>query len=139
MVVPTFVGQALGGRPPTVFGDRRQTRCFCHVGDVVTALVDLVLLDGAAYGEVFNIGSRDEISMLGLRDPVREPTASESDIVLVPYEEAYEAYEAGLEDMPRRYPDVSKIEAAVGWAPTRSLDEILVDVVTWQQAEAAVV
>lgn len=136
MVVPTFVGQALAGRPLTVFGDGRQTRCFCHVGDVVTALVALMELGEAAYGEVFNIGSQEEISMLGLADRVRELTGSRSEIHTIPYAEAYEA---GFEDMPRRYPDVSKIEAAVGWVPTRSLDEILVDVVRYQQAEAAVV
>jgi UDP-glucose 4-epimerase len=84
MVVPTFVGQALGGRPLTVFGDGRQTRCFCHVGDVVTALVDLMQLGEPAYGEVFNIGSQEEISMLGLADRVRELTASQSEIMLVP-------------------------------------------------------
>jgi len=136
MVVPTFVGQALSGRPLTVFGDGRQTRCFCHVEDVVTALVDLMLLGDAAYGEVFNIGSQEEISMLGLAERVRELTGSESEIVVIPYEEAYEA---GFEDMLRRYPDIAKIEAAAGWTPTRSLDGILQDVITFQQAEAAVV
>jgi UDP-glucose 4-epimerase len=119
-----------------VFGDGAQTRCFCHVDDVVGALVDLMLLGDGAYGEVFNIGSQEEISILSLADRVRGLTASDSDIVLVPYEEAYEA---GFEDMPRRVPEVSKIGAAVGWTPTRSLDEILADVINFQQAEAAVV
>jgi len=136
MVVPTFVSQALAERPLTVFGDGTQTRCFCHVQDVVTALVDLMLLGDAAYGEVFNIGSQEEISMFDLAERVRELTGSSSEIVLIPYEEAYEA---GFEDMPRRYPDVAKIEGALGWTPTRSLDEILVDVISYQQAEAAVV
>jgi len=136
MVVPTFVSQALSGRPLTVFGDGTQTRCFCHVDDVVTALVDLMLLGDAAYGEVFNIGSQEEISILGLADRVRELTGSDSEMHVIPYEEAYEA---GFEDMPRRYPDVSKIEAALAWTPTRSLDEVLVDVIRYQQAETAVV
>jgi UDP-glucose 4-epimerase len=136
MVVPTFVTQALAGRPLTVFGDGRQTRCFCHVGDVVTALVDLMELGEAAYGEVFNIGSQEEISMLALADRVRELTGSQSEIHMLPYEEAYEA---GFEDMPRRYPDVSKIEAAVGWTATRTLDETLMHVIDYQQAEASVV
>ena len=136
MVVPTFVGQALGGRPLTVFGDGSQTRCFCHVGDVVRGLVDLMLLGDGAYGEVFNIGSQEEISILALAERVRGLTKSESHIVLVPYEEAYEQ---GFEDMARRVPEISKIEAAVGWTPTRSLDETLTDVVRFQQAEAAVV
>jgi UDP-glucose 4-epimerase len=136
MVVPTFVGQALTGRPLTVFGDGMQTRCFCHVGDVVQALVELMALGDAAYGEVFNIGSRDEISIYGLAERVRELTGSSSEIVVIPYEEAYEA---GFEDMPRRVPETGKIEAAVGWRPTRTLDETLTDVVRFQQAEAAVV
>jgi UDP-glucose 4-epimerase len=119
-----------------VFGDGSQTRCFCHVGDVVRALVDLMLLGDGAYGEVFNIGSQEEISILSLAERVRGLTTSESHIVLVPYDEAYEE---GFEDMARRVPEISKIEAAVGWTPTRSLDETLADVVRFQQAEAAVV
>jgi UDP-glucose 4-epimerase len=136
MVVPTFVGQALGGRPLTVFGDGSQTRCFCHVDDVVRALVDLMLLGDGAYGEVFNIGSQEEISILALAERVRGLTRSKSHIVLVPYDEAYEE---GFEDMARRVPEISKIESAVGWTPTRSLEETLADVVRFQQADAAVV
>jgi len=136
MVVPKFVSAALSGRPLTVFGDGTQTRCFCHVSDVVQALVDLMQLGEQAYGEVFNIGSQEEISILGLAERVRELTGSESDIVVVPYDEAYEA---GFEDMPRRYPQISKIESATGWKPTRTLDEILIDVISFQQAHAAVV
>jgi len=136
MVVPKFVGSALAGRPLTVFGDGTQTRCFCHVGDVVQGLVDLMLLGDGAYGEVFNIGSQEEISILSLADRVRELTGSDSEIHLIPYEEAYEE---GFEDMPRRYPEISKIEAAVEWTPTRTLDEILGDVISFQQEEAAVV
>jgi len=136
MVVPKFVGSALAGRPLTVFGDGTQTRCFCHVGDVVQGLVDLMLLGDGAYGEVFNIGSQEEISILSLADRVRELTQSESDIQVIPYEQAYEE---GFEDMPRRYPEISKIEAAVGWTPTRTLDEILGDVISFQHEEAAVV
>jgi UDP-glucose 4-epimerase len=136
MVVPTFAGQALAGRPLTVFGDGTQTRCFCHVGDVVTALVDLVQLGDAAYGEVFNIGSQEEISMRALAERVRTLAGSASEIVLVPYDEAYEA---GFEDMARRVPDISKIAGAVGWRPTRSLDEILLDVISFKQSAAAVV
>ena len=136
MVVPTFVGQALAGRPLTVFGDGTQTRCFCHVGDVVAALVGLMLLGEDAYGEVFNIGSQEEISMLALADRVRALAGSASDVVLVPYDKAYEA---GFEDMVRRLPDIAKVEAAIGWRPMRSLEEILQDVISFQQASAAVV
>jgi len=105
MVVPTFVAQALSGRPLTVFGDGMQTRCFCHADDVATALVDLILLGDAAYREVFNIGSLDEISIMGLADRARELTASESEMHIIPYQDAYEA---GFEDMPPRYPDVRR-------------------------------
>jgi UDP-glucose 4-epimerase len=136
MVVPKFVSQALSGRALTVFGDGTQTRCFCHVGDVVRALVDLMQLGDNAYGQVFNIGSQEEISMLALAERVRALTRSDSEIQVVPYDQAYEE---GFEDMPRRYPDIDKIEAAIGWAPTRTLDEILADVISFQQAEAAVV
>jgi UDP-glucose 4-epimerase len=136
MVVPTFVQQALAGRPITVYGDGTQTRCFCHVGDVVKALIELMALGEVAHGEVFNIGAQEEISMLSLADRVREMTGSDSPIHVIPYDEAYEA---GFEDMPRRYPDIAKIAAATGWSPTRSLDEILTDVIEFHQAEAAVV
>ena len=136
MVVPKFVGSALAGRPLTVFGDGTQTRCFSHVGDVVHALVDLMELGDAAYGEVFNIGSQEEISIYGLAERVRDLTGSDSEIVVVPYDEAYEE---GFEDMPRRVPDIRKIQAAVRWAGSRPLDEVLTDVISFQQAEATVV
>ncbi len=136
MVVPTFVGQALAGRPLTVFGDGLQTRCFCHVGDVVQALVELMMLGDGAYGEVFNIGSQEEISIYGLAERVRALTGSGSEIAVIPYAQAYEE---GFEDMPRRYPDITKIQAAVGWMPTRSLGETLEDVINFHRAEAAVV
>lgn len=128
MVVPTFVRQALAGQPITVFGSGQQQRCFCHVSDVVTALADMVSRDDL-YGEVFNIGSTEEISMLDLAWRVKEATRSESEIVLVPYEEAYGE---GFEDMRRRVPDTSKIKRVLGWEPTACLDEILVEVIRHQ-------
>ncbi len=94
------------------------------------------MLGDAAYGEVFNIGTQEEISIYGLAGRVRRLTGSGSEIVIIPYEEAYEA---GFEDMPRRVPDIGKIEAATGWRPTRTLEETLADVVTFQQSEAAIV
>jgi len=136
MVVPKFVQQALSERPLTVFGDGTQTRCFCHVNDVVRGLIDLMLLGEPAYGEVFNIGSQEEISIRSLADRVREITGSESEIHVIPYDQAYEE---GFEDMARRYPDIGKIRDAVGWAPTQSLDQTLTDVISFHQAEAAVV
>jgi UDP-glucose 4-epimerase len=134
--VPKFVSQALAGRPLTVHGDGCQTRCFCHVDDVVRALTDLMALGEPAYGEVFNCGSQEEVSILELASRVVELTGSDSEIHLIPYEAAYEA---GFEDMPRRYPDVTKIGKALGWSSTRSLDETLTDVISFHQAEASVV
>jgi UDP-glucose 4-epimerase len=124
MVVPTFVRQALAERPITVFGDGTQQRCFCHVKDVVRALADLMSSD-EHFGEVFNIGSHEELSIIELAQRVKELTGSSSDIVTIPYEEAYEE---GFEDMHRRVPDTSKLEAAIGWQPTLTLDDILEDV-----------
>ena len=121
MVIPTFVKQALAGRPITVYGNGKQSRCFCYVGDVVGALVKLMDAEDSV-GEVFNIGSSQEISILDLAKRVKELTDSDSEIVFVPYDEAYEE---GFEDMPRRIPDVSKVNKLVGFKPEKRLDEIL--------------
>jgi UDP-glucose 4-epimerase len=124
MVVPNFVQQAVAGQPITVYGDGTQSRCFCHVDDVVQALADLMMRDDV-FGEVFNIGSDSEISIRGLAERTRELAGSDSEIVTVPYDEAYEV---GFEDMIRRVPDTSKIRGVLGWQPQRSLDDILTDV-----------
>ena len=126
MVVPTFVKQALSGAPVTVFGDGQQSRCFTHVADVVRALI-LLMERTDSYGQVFNIGNTEEVSILGLAQQVVARTGSQSPIVLVPYEKAYEP---GFEDMPRRVPDIRKIGALTGWAPTLGLSQILDDVIT---------
>lgn len=121
MVIPNFVRQALTGVPITVYGDGRQRRAFGYVGDVVQALVKLVQ-EPRAVGEVFNIGNPDDISILDLAHRVKAMTGSLSEIVLVPYDEAYEA---GFEDMPRRVPDLTKINQLIGYVPTVDLGEIL--------------
>lgn len=121
MVVPTFVRQALEGRPITVFGDGTQSRSFTYVGDVVDALIALAQ-EPRAIGEVFNIGNTGEVTIQALAEQVREMTGSTSPIHLVPYDEAYEA---GFEDMPRRVPDISKIQALIGYEPKLGLDAIL--------------
>ena len=131
MVIPTFVKQALSGRPITVFGDGKQSRCFGYVGDVVGALMKL-MDDEAAVGEVFNIGSNQEISIMDLARKVKELTNSESEIVLVPYDEAYEE---GFEDMPRRIPDISKVNAQVGFQPEMSLEGILNSVIDFHSGQ----
>jgi UDP-glucose 4-epimerase len=133
MVIPTFVKQALSGRPITVYGDGGQTRCFGYVGDVVGALMALMEKDEAV-GGVFNIGSDEEVSIMRLAERVKELTGSKSEIVTVPYDEAYEE---GFEDMPRRVPDISKVGALVGFKPTVTLDEILQSVVEYYSGRQA--
>jgi UDP-glucose 4-epimerase len=127
MVIPTFVRQALAGRPLTVYGTGEQTRCFGYVGDVVGALVSLMERDEAV-GEVFNIGSNEEVSIMGLAERVKGLTGSKSEVVTVPYDEAYEE---GFEDMPRRVPDISKVGALTGFHPTKTLDQILQSVIEY--------
>ena len=125
MVLPTFVRQALAGQPITVFGDGTQSRSFTYVGDVVRAMVALID-EPRAIGHVFNIGNGFEITIGDLAERIRTLTGSRSEIVKIPYDQAYEA---GFEDMPRRVPDISKIKALVGYAPTVELDEILTRVI----------
>jgi UDP-glucose 4-epimerase len=125
MVIPTFVRQALAGRPITVYGNGKQTRCFGYVGDVVGALMKLMDAEEAV-GQVFNIGSNEEVSILEVAGRVKELTNSKSEIVFMPYDEAYEE---GFEDMPRRVPDISKISALTGFKPTEKLDGILQKVI----------
>jgi UDP-glucose 4-epimerase len=121
MVIPNFVQQALAGAPITVFGDGSQTRSFTYVGDVVDGLMRLVG-EPRAVGQVFNIGNIEEVSILELARRVRALTGSQSEIVLVPYEQAYDE---GFEDMPRRVPNLAKIQSLVGYRPTLKLDDIL--------------
>jgi UDP-glucose 4-epimerase len=127
MVIPTFVKQALAGRPITVFGDGTQSRCFTHVADVVGALTK-VMDHPAAVGQVFNIGSTEEVTIGELAELVKMLTDSRSEIVLVPYSEAYEG---GFEDMPRRVPDLTKIGALIGYRPAHVLEQTLQDVIAY--------
>ncbi len=129
MVIPNFVRQALAGEPITVHGDGTQTRSFTYVGDVVGGLIALAS-ERRAVGEVFNVGNPEEISILDLARRVRTAAESPSEIVLIPYDQAYEA---GFEDMPRRVPDISKIQNLVGYAPTLGLDDILQRVIEEQR------
>lgn len=128
MVIPTFVKQALAGRPITVYGDGKQTRCFGYVGDVVGALIKL-MDHSESVGSVYNIGSNEEISILKLAEKVKQLTNSKSEIVFVPYDEAYEE---GFEDMPRRVPDITKINKLVGFQPDMSLEGILESVISFE-------
>ncbi len=125
MVVPRFVQQALRQEPITVYGDGQQSRCFTHVSDVVRAVIGLAN-EPAAVGEVFNIGSTQEVTIEALARRTVELTGSSSPIVYIPYDQAYEA---GFEDMRRRVPDITKINRLIGWTPQVDLDGILLSVI----------
>ncbi len=134
MVVPRFVHQALAGEPITVYGDGTQRRSFTWVGDVVDAMIELINHPGA-YGQVFNIGHTREISILHLAQLVKEMAGSSSEIVFVPYEEAYET---GFEDMPRRLPDISKLQRLIGYRPTRDLPQMVEAIISHERQQAQV-
>lgn len=129
MVIPNFVRQALHSDDITVFGDGSQSRCFTHVADAVGALMKLAE-QPQAVGEVYNIGSTQEVTILQLAERIRELTRSDSRIVLIPYDEAYEE---GFEDMMRRVPDLTKLNRLIGYEPTYTLDEILSSVIADQE------
>ena len=121
MVIPRMIRQALAGEPLTVFGDGSQTRCFCHVSDVVGA-VQALLDEPAAEGEVFNIGSTEEVTINALADRVIALTGSASTVVRVPYDQVYTP---GFEDVQRRVPDTAKLSSLISWSPRHDLDSIL--------------
>jgi UDP-glucose 4-epimerase len=124
MVVPRFVSAALKNQSLQVYGNGDQIRCFCHVDDAVRALL-LVMDSDKAVGNVFNIGNNQQISILELAKKIIEITGSKSEIVKLPYSEAYPE---GFEDMQRRVPDISKIKNALGWTPQIGLDQIIKDI-----------
>ncbi len=131
MVVPRFVRQALSGQPITVYGSGEQTRCFCHVQDVVRALLHLSITP-EAYGQIFNVGSTEEVSILELAQRVKDVTQSSSEIVFIPYDEAYEP---GFEDMARRVPDTRKIQRLIGWMPRLLLREIIAHIAAYERRQ----
>jgi len=133
MVLPNFAAQALRGDPITVYGTGLQSRCFGHVRDAVAAVIKL-LETPAAVGEVFNIGGAEEVTILQLAERVRAAAGSDSEIVFVPYSEAYAE---GFEDMQRRVPDVSKLERTIGFRPSTPLATIIEDVVADQRVRTA--
>ena len=132
MVIPRFVERALAGEPLEIFGDGRQTRCFCHVRDTIRALHGLMVHDSS--GEIYNVGSTEQIAISDLAQRVIESTDSSSTTLTVPFDEVYGV---GIEDMLHRIPSTEKIRAAIGWEPTLSLAEILADVVAFTKERAA--
>ena len=127
MVVPRFVQFALNNEPITIYGNGEQTRCFGHVLDAVDAVVRIAFADNTI-GKVVNIGNDYEISINNLAKKVIEQTKSKSEIIYVPYEEAYGD---GFEDMERRVPNIELIKSLVGWEPTRDLSSMITDIVTF--------
>lgn len=130
MVLPRFVEQAMRDEPMTIHGDGKQTRCFCHVNDVVRALTSLPQ-QRRAVGEIYNVGSTEEVTIAELARRVKLLTESRSELRFVPYEQAYAK---GFEDMRRRVPSIEKIYQLTGWRPTKTLDEILKLTVESQKA-----
>ena len=133
MVLPSFVRQALSGEPITVFGDGTQSRSFTYVGDVVDCLMRLVN-EPKAIGQVFNIGNKQEVTILQLAELVKSLTGSASRIEFVPYDKAYEE---GFEDMPRRVPDLTKVTQLVGYEPKVQLNEIITRVIEYFRAHGS--
>jgi UDP-glucose 4-epimerase len=125
MVIPRFVSAALSGHALQIYGDGTQTRCFCHIADTVRALEGL--MDASSLkGEIFNVGSMEQISILELARRVLKATGSNSELEFVSYDEVYGR---GIEDMLHRIPAIEKIRSAIGWQPTRNLRDILEDVI----------
>ena len=133
MVIPGLVRQALTGSEMTVYGTGAQARCFTHVSDAVRALIALAEHPKTT-GEIYNIGSSEEISILELAHKIKQMTGSSSRIVMVPYEEAYER---GFEDMMRRLPDLTKAFRTIGYRPSFNLDRILQDTIKYHIGDLA--
>jgi UDP-glucose 4-epimerase len=131
MVLPNFVNSALNNEPIKIFGDGTQSRVFCHVDDVVGAIIGMIKID-RTIGEVFNIGGEQEISIADLARLIVSKTKSNSRITYVKYEDAYQL---GFEDMLRRVPNIDKINSFTGWRPKKSLDQIIDDVVSYHSKE----
>ena len=129
MVLPRFVRQALAGDDLTVYGDGTQSRCFLHVNDTVRALLTLVESE-PALGQVFNVGSTNEIGILELAERVIERTGSTSDIRFVPLEIAYEP---GFEEVSHRKPDTTALQTTTAWAPQHTIDDAIEDVIAYQR------
>jgi UDP-glucose 4-epimerase len=135
MVIPRFVSAALAGRPLEIYGDGKQTRCFCHVSDTIRALHGL--MDATELkGEIYNVGSMERVSILELADRVLEAAGSDSKLDFLSYDQVYGR---GIDDMLHRIPAIEKVRAAIDWQPTRNLADILEDVIEHAQADALAV
>jgi UDP-glucose 4-epimerase len=124
MVVPRFVHAALKNEPITIYGDGTQSRVFCHVLDAVSAIAIMASTE-STIGDVYNVGGTGEVTIKQLAEQVLLVTGSTSEITYTPYSDAYPA---GFEDIQRRVPDISKVKSAIGWAPTKDLEQIISDI-----------
>jgi UDP-glucose 4-epimerase len=124
MVVPRFVHAAQKNEPITIYGDGTQSRVFCHVLDAVSAMATMAATD-STIGDVYNVGGTGEVTIKQLAEQVLSVTGSTSEITYTPYSDAYPA---GFEDIQRRVPDISKVKGAIGWAPTKDLKQIIIDI-----------
>ena len=131
MVIPRMVMRALKNEPLLVYGDGSQVRCFTYVTDVVNALTKLMQTPEAE-GEIFNVGGNEPVTIMELAERIKKLANSQSEIKVIPYEEAFEE---GFEDMKIRIPDLSKINKFIGYKPTYSLDEILGNVIDYYRQE----
>lgn len=131
MVVPNFVQRALSNKPITIYGSGKQSRCFCYVQDVVEAMAKL-MSNPRAVGELFNLGTGEEITIEGLAKKVKVLTKSKSQIVRIPYDKAYDG---GFEDMMRRKPNISKVYKYIRWKPNTTLTQTLQHVITYFKNE----
>ena len=127
MVIPNFVQQALLNHPLFVHGNGKQSRCFAYVGDVVEAMIKLIEHPDSV-GEIYNLGSQEEITIEDLAKKIKAMCNSQSEIIYLPYERAYEQ---GFEDMQRRVPDISRIKSLINFEPKTSLDQILREVIDY--------
>jgi UDP-glucose 4-epimerase len=124
MVVPRFVHAAIKNEPITIFGDGTQSRVFCHVADAVNAIAKIAVTD-STIGDVFNVGGTGEVTIKQLAEEVLAITGSKSSITYTSYSDAYPT---GFEDIQRRVPDISKIKTAIGWSPTKNLNQMINDI-----------
>ena len=124
MVIPRFVHAALKNEPITIYGDGTQSRVFCHVSDAIQAIATMAAID-STIGDIYNVGGTGEVTIKQLAEQVLSVTGSKSEITYTPYSDAYPA---GFEDIQRRVPDISKVKSAIGWAPTRDLNQIISDI-----------
>jgi UDP-glucose 4-epimerase len=131
MVVPRFVDRALRNEEIEIYGDGEQTRCFCHVGDTIRALTGLMDARERTSAQIFNVGANNQITMFGLADRITALTRSSSVSVHVPFDQVYGA---GIDDMLHRVPCIDKVRGAIGWTPTKSLEDILEDVIDGRRA-----